>query len=98
MEFLKITSVDKVHYYALNTINSLCIKAFKNHLIHQDIALNSSYYKATNQATIDNIITNIRLSFFSDAEAVNTTYTTKEMIDTRSLNQIMNQAKNNKKI
>ncbi|MDR3330394.1 MAG: hypothetical protein LBS76_03895 [Mycoplasmataceae bacterium] len=99
MEMLHISNMDKIYYYALNTINDLCIKAFKNHLIHQDVALSSIYYNKINiQANIDNIITNMRQAFFSDEENANNTYVTKEIIDTKRLSQIMAEAKNTKKL
>jgi hypothetical protein len=99
MESLKIINVDKVYYYALNTINNQCVTAFKNHLIHQNVALVSSYYnKIAVQANVDNIITNIRHAFFNEDEVVNDTYVTKEIIDTKRLNEIMSTVRNTKKI
>jgi hypothetical protein len=99
MEFLKITNVDEVYYYALNTINDQCIHAFKNHLIHQNVALISPYYnKIDIQANIDNIITSIRRAFFNTNEGINSTYATKEIINTKQLNEIMNQARNTRKV
>ncbi|MDR0675163.1 MAG: hypothetical protein LBF36_02775 [Mycoplasmataceae bacterium] len=99
MEFLKIINIEKVYYYALNTINNQCITAFKNHLIHQNVALISDYYnKISIQANVDNIITNIRHAFFNEDESVNNTYVTKEIINTKRLNEIMSEARNTKKI
>jgi hypothetical protein len=99
MEILKIPNVDKAYYYALNTINEQCVKAFKNHLIHQNIALSSNYYnKISEQANTDNIITNIRHAFFYENETINNTYVTEEIIDTKCLDQIMGEAKRTKKI
>ncbi|MDR0740009.1 MAG: HAD family hydrolase [Mycoplasmataceae bacterium] len=99
MEMLNIINVDDVYYYALNTINNQCVKAFKNHLIHQDTALISDYYnKISVQANTDNMIANIRHVFFHTDEFVNNTYITKEIINTKRLNQIMNEAHNTKKV
>jgi hypothetical protein len=93
MEFLKIININDVYYYALNTIDDQCVVAFKNHLIHQDIALLSNYYnKITIQANIDQIITNIR-NFFFNQSGSNNTYKTKEILDIKTLNKIVNEAK-----
>jgi hypothetical protein len=56
IENLKITNFDHVNYYAINSIDEQCLKAFKNHLIHQEIAFNSKYINEINiQASLDEI-------------------------------------------
>jgi hypothetical protein len=100
MEYLHISNFDNIHYYALNTINDQCVKSFKNILLHQDIALNSDYFTNIDiQVNTDNMITNIRNAFFTDEQNVtNDTYSTKVILDTKKLVEIMKEARGTKKI
>jgi hypothetical protein len=95
MEILNINNVDKIYYYAINSIDEHCVRAFRHHLIHQDVAFNSEYIDRINvQATTDAIASNISRAFFSNISNSEHNYNVKSIIDTDRLVQIMTEAKN----
>jgi hypothetical protein len=100
MENLRISNIDRVFYYAVNTIDAKCVRAFKNRLIYQDIAFRSEFIdKISVQANIDGIVTSMQRAFFTDEEGkVNAKFTTKEILDINKLHTIMNEVRNTKKI
>jgi hypothetical protein len=98
MEILNINNFDKIYYYAINSIDEKCIKAFKHHLIHQEIAFNSQYIeKISIQANTDTMASNISRAFFTNVSSNEHSYNIKSIVDTERLNHIMNEARNTRK-
>jgi hypothetical protein len=99
MEILNINNVDKIYYYAINSIDEKCVRAFKHHLIHQDVAFNSDYIDRLNiQVSTDMMASNISRVFFANVSNSEHNYNVKSIIDTERLNQIMSEAKNTRKV